>query len=721
MSAGQRPAETVIGERVRTASGGRGRGGFALALAGALIVAALPASAHIETGKIRGTCVVESSNGRGTMTVNVKNLWNEKVTNVKPSDLLATRIGSAEFVVQTTPRAARQLLAGRDLDFIWRGRLYGDGLLDLSVEVTADFADGHTETSGIINCNRLTVGNGLQPTATRTSGRPTATRVPTRAATRTATRVATRTPTRTPTRTATRTPTATHTRTPKPTRTPIATRPQRTSTPTRPPATATPRVTRTPNPTSTRALRVTPTPTRILASPTRSATRVSGTRSPTVRPTRTPRGATPTRTPTLAPPVDGLNASCSLRRNIDLVVATLVVQNRTGVDLTGIAPGALNVQPEGGALIFDRTGPSPQSASTLRNNQSVTFQWSGRLSPGGTMGFTTSVSAVSPGGVVRSGLIDCGVSGGHHNEFDPSSFNGVCSITPDAQAGVVKVDLRNASLEQFQNIDVIYLNRSSTGTATVLGPLNGPVPRVLRTLGTGGRRTFQFSGSFRGSGTITMRFQGRASRATSQVISTAPIECSAEVGTDETQLPDLGVDETDLRNSITVDREFFGPDHCAVVEGCIGGTGERTLLRFNTVTPNYGPGDLFLGDPRGNPEFQFSACHGHYHFDSYADYRLLDQRGRVVARGHKQAFCLVDLWRPNGSRGNPNPQFTHCGFQGISAGWSDIYHRGLDCQWVDITGVPAGRYVLEVVVNPNGALRETNYSNNVARAEVQIR
>jgi hypothetical protein len=692
---------------VRTASGGRGRGGIALALAGALIVAALPASAHVETGKIRGTCVVESSNGRGTMTVNVKNLWTEKVTNIKPSELLATRIGSADFVVQTLPRAVRQLLAGQDIDFIWRGRMYGDGLLDLSVEVTADFEDGHTETSGIINCNRLTVGNGVQPTATRTSSRPTATRPPTRTATRVPT--------------ATRTPTVTRTNTPKPTRTAIPTRPQRTATPTPAPATATPRVSRTPNPTSTRADRITPTPTRILASPTRSATRASGTRSPTVRPTRTLRGATATPSPTQAPPAEGLNASCSLRRNIDLVVATLVVENRTGVDLTSVAPGILSVQPEGGALIFDRTGPSPQSASTLRNNQTVTFQWSGRLSPGGTMGFTTSLSAISPGGIIRSGLVDCGVSGSHHGEFDPNSFSGVCSITPDSEEGVVKIDVRNTSAEQFENIDVIYLSRSSTGTATVFGTLTGPAPRVLRTLAIGGRRTFEFTGSFRGSGSITLRFQARASRATSQVITTSPIECTAEVGTDENDLPDLGIDETDLRNSVTIDSQFFAADHCAIVEGCVNGTGERKLLRFNTVTPNYGPGDLFLGDPRGNPEFQYSACHGHYHFDSYADYRLLDQSGRVVARGHKQAFCLVDLWRPNGSRGDPNPQFTHCGFQGISAGWADIYHRGLDCQWIDITGVPAGRYVLEVVVNPNGALREIDYSNNVAHAEVQIR
>jgi len=138
------------------------------------------------------------------------------------------------------------------------------------------------------------------------------------------------------------------------------------------------------------------------------------------------------------------------------------------------------------------------------------------------------------------------------------------------------------------------------------------------------------------------------------------------------------------------------------------------------VTPNFGPGDVFLGDPLGNPEFVYSSCHNHYHFQEYADYRLLDMGGNIVARGHKQAFCLVDLWQVPGLGGNPRAQFPTCEFQGISAGWADIYHRGLDCQWIDITGVPSGRYVLEVQINPAHVIKEHDYSNNVGHAEVVV-
>jgi len=221
-----------------------------------------------------------------------------------------------------------------------------------------------------------------------------------------------------------------------------------------------------------------------------------------------------------------------------------------------------------------------------------------------------------------------------------------------------------------------------------------------------------------------MRFVGRANRVNSQRVETATIECGAYVGGRRGgDLPDLGIDANELQSSLLIETQNFPPDHCAVVEGCVDGTGNRKLLRFNTVTPNFGPGDVFLGDPVDNPAFEYSACHNHYHFVNYASYRLLDMSGRVVARGHKQAFCLLDLWKYPGLGGDPRPQFPTCEFQGISAGWADIYHRGLDCQWIDITSVPSGRYILEVEINPlhgAGPIPENNYENNVGRADVVV-
>ena len=41
-----------------------------------------------------------------------------------------------------------------------------------------------------------------------------------------------------------------------------------------------------------------------------------------------------------------------------------------------------------------------------------------------------------------------------------------------------------------------------------------------------------------------------------------------------------------------------------------------------------------------------------------------------------------------------------CSDQGIQAGWADVYGAHLDCQWIDVTDVPAGIYTLEIEVNP---------------------
>jgi hypothetical protein len=143
----------------------------------------------------------------------------------------------------------------------------------------------------------------------------------------------------------------------------------------------------------------------------------------------------------------------------------------------------------------------------------------------------------------------------------------------------------------------------------------------------------------------------------------------------------------------------------------------RKLLRFSTRTPNVGTADLRLGDPRAGGPFVYSACHQHYHFIGYANYRLIGGGGQTVATGHKQAFCLLDLDPNSANAGEPK---YHCLNQGISAGWADVYDRYLDCQWVDITGVAPGTYTLEVSINPGQTIRESNYGNNVARTTVTV-
>lgn len=185
--------------------------------------------------------------------------------------------------------------------------------------------------------------------------------------------------------------------------------------------------------------------------------------------------------------------------------------------------------------------------------------------------------------------------------------------------------------------------------------------------------------------------------------------------------PDIFVDAAHLEPEL--DEINVGMDSCELFEMCVGGTGLRTVLRFDTYTPNIGSEDLAMGVPSNHPDlFHYSGCHEHYHFDHYASYELLDDSG-VVATGHKQAFCLIDLepwaWTDDSHEYG-------CGNQGISRGWADVYGSYLPCQWIDVTDVPPGTYTLRIALNrpaPGTSLpiiNEMDYDNNVTEVEVVL-
>jgi hypothetical protein len=189
-------------------------------------------------------------------------------------------------------------------------------------------------------------------------------------------------------------------------------------------------------------------------------------------------------------------------------------------------------------------------------------------------------------------------------------------------------------------------------------------------------------------------------------------------------LPDLRVNELAISSTLSLSHQTFGEDSCEIAEMCVGGSGRRRLLQFEGRIENWGPGDVNPGAEANNPLFEFSSCHGHYHFLDFTDYKLLKQDGTVAAQGHKQSFCLVSMDpvegatipAPNGTHPEPGP--TGCNF--LQAGYADIYGLGTPCQWVDVTDVPEGDYVLQVAVNPIGRLLETTIANNVVSMPIHI-
>ena len=166
--------------------------------------------------------------------------------------------------------------------------------------------------------------------------------------------------------------------------------------------------------------------------------------------------------------------------------------------------------------------------------------------------------------------------------------------------------------------------------------------------------------------------------------------------------PDIVMDPQRFTAQMEIIDRYFEPTDCAIPEGAVGGSGYRRLLRFDTVLMNRGDGDLVVGD-RSDPDnpyapyFVFHGCHGHYHINNFSIYELVNpQNGNVVVAGTKQGFCFEDSFKyEDGGKSNGYD----CHNNGITSGWGDWYYKQLVGQWIDITGVPEGQYIVRVRLN----------------------
>jgi hypothetical protein len=180
--------------------------------------------------------------------------------------------------------------------------------------------------------------------------------------------------------------------------------------------------------------------------------------------------------------------------------------------------------------------------------------------------------------------------------------------------------------------------------------------------------------------------------------------------------------EEELLDSVHLHDVFVPETSCTLVEGCVLAPGMRRLLRFSVAALNQGTGDFAPPEPKTRPDlFEFGQCHNHYHYRSFAQYRLYDADGETLyVEGRKYAFCMEDTARSHdGADVSCNQKFD-CGAQGIQKGWLDVYGWSLDCSWIDITDTPPGDYVIQARVNPDKVFMESSFDNNRVRIAVTI-
>ncbi|XP_047230421.1 lysyl oxidase-like 5a [Girardinichthys multiradiatus] len=190
-------------------------------------------------------------------------------------------------------------------------------------------------------------------------------------------------------------------------------------------------------------------------------------------------------------------------------------------------------------------------------------------------------------------------------------------------------------------------------------------------------------------------------------------------------LPDLIPDPYYIQAASYIQRVQMYALRCAAEENCLSRSAYhpsvsdldyRVLLRFPQRVKNQGTADFLPLKPRH--EWEWHSCHQHYHsMEAFSNYDLLDvSTGQKVAEGHKASFCLEDTSCDPGVR----RRFACTAHtQGLGPGCYDTYHANIDCQWIDITDVPPGNYILKVTVNPSQLVQESDFSNNGVRCDIR--
>jgi glucose/arabinose dehydrogenase len=185
------------------------------------------------------------------------------------------------------------------------------------------------------------------------------------------------------------------------------------------------------------------------------------------------------------------------------------------------------------------------------------------------------------------------------------------------------------------------------------------------------------------------------------------------------------------------------------------------LLGFRSAVSNLGDGPLIINGHRpgaqagtmaadqvieregapvevapdtGELRYVVSPDHRHWHLLGFERYELR-RAGQTAAAAadHKTGFCLGDRYasaqRPPSAPSGP-VYTSRCGLgepqllgieEGISVGYGDDYKANLEGQYLRLTGLPAGRYVLVHQVNADRRLHELDYTNNAASLLLELR
>jgi hypothetical protein len=122
-----------------------------------------------------------------------------------------------------------------------------------------------------------------------------------------------------------------------------------------------------------------------------------------------------------------------------------------------------------------------------------------------------------------------------------------------------------------------------------------------------------------------------------------------------------------------------------------------------------------------------------WHFQQFAQYKLLNAKKKVVVRSRKIGFCIAPtdnvnmllkgaVWQPEytgiaGNCGDPDALWVQ---ELLPLGWGDTYFQYVPHQSFDISKIPNGTYYIEIIANPEHLLHEVSTANDVSLRKVII-
>ena len=221
------------------------------------------------------------------------------------------------------------------------------------------------------------------------------------------------------------------------------------------------------------------------------------------------------------------------------------------------------------------------------------------------------------------------------------------------------------------------------------------------------------------------------------VLAAASLLAATPAATAADLLPDLGMKPaTDLRTEKRAGRLLLR--YTSVVVNVGSGVFEVHGRRATISDPQMTGQQWIYDDAGGSRPVSTGTVmvfggdgHNHWHVLDLESAELIRlDNGSKVGTSAKRGFCFFDNspYRLSLPGAPQAAVYKGCGTSsslavamGLSIGWGDAYYWSLPDQYIDITGLAAGRYRLRLTADAQNRFVESNNSNNATWVDLRLK